>query len=80
MKLTDLRIELQKYGRDKGQYVGKIEFTNSDGDIALKLNPEMCEKIFLICADGMIDVAKEASRNMTCNIIEHKAAIESNTQ
>jgi len=78
MKLIELDIELQKYGRDKGQYIGKIKFANSAGDIALKLNPEMCEKIFLICADGMIDVAKEAAKNMTCNIIEHKAAIESN--
>ena len=76
MKLTDLRVKLNDYGRNKGQYSGRAEFTNSDGDIAIKLTPEMCEKIFMICSDGIIDVAQEAARNMTCNIIEHKAAIE----
>jgi len=76
MKLTELRIKLNDYGRDKGQYTGKAEFTNSDGDIAIKLNAEMCEKIFMICSDGIIDVAQEAAKNMSCNIIEHKKHLE----
>jgi len=78
MKLTHLTIRLKDYGLDAGKYFGKAEFTNKDGDIAINLNAEMCEKIFLICADGIIDVAKEAAQNMTCNIIEHKAEIKSN--
>lgn len=77
MKLTELRIKLNDYGRDKGKYTGKAEFTNSDGDIAIKLNSEMCEKIFIVCSEGIIDVAQEAARNLTCNIIEHKQALES---
>jgi len=77
MRLTELRITLNSYGKDEGQYTGKVRFTNKDGDIALKLNASMCEEIFTICADGMIDVAKEAAANMTCSIIEHKSTIES---
>ena len=76
MKLTDLNITLNKYGRDKGKYTGKIEFTDKAGDVGLNLNEEACEKIFAICADGILDVAKEAASNLVCNVIEHKDVLD----
>lgn len=75
MKLTDLRISLKTFGRDEGKYNGKAEFSNSNGDVAIKLTPEMCDKIFMVCADGIVDVAKEAAANLTCNVIEHKESL-----
>ena len=79
MKLTELRIDLKEYGRDKGKYIGKASFTDSKGDITLNLDNEACEKIFAVCADGVLSVAKEAAANLTCNVIEHIKTIESDS-
>lgn len=76
MRLTDLNITLNNYGRDKGKYTGKAEFTDKAGDVALNLNEEACEKIFAICADGVISVAKEAATNLVCNVIEYKDILD----
>jgi hypothetical protein len=36
----------------------------------------MCDRIFLICADGVLSVAKEAAANLTCNVVEHRKELE----
>ena len=77
MLLKKLEIERQSWGDYKGKCVGKITFEGNDGSVALNLNPASCEKLFLLVADGLIDVAKETAENMTCNLIEQKTAIES---
>ena len=75
MNLKDLRIKLMDYGPFNGKYVGTAEFSGEKGTIALNLNPEHIEKIFSVCADGIIDVAQSAARDMTCAVIEHKREI-----
>ena len=68
MKLTELRIRLKDYGKDAGKYVGKAEFTNKDGDIAINLTAEMCDKMFIICSEAIVDVAKEAAQNWSSRV------------
>lgn len=76
MILTKLQIEKKRYGEDVGKYVGVAQFAGKAGDVALNLTPEMCDKIFLVCADGIMETAKEAATLLTCNVIEHRKALE----
>lgn len=76
MKLTDLKIELNRWGDDKGQYKGTAVFEGGNGEVRLKLTPEMVDKIFLIAADAIIDQAREAARAMTSQVIEQKVEIQ----
>jgi hypothetical protein len=76
MVLTKLQIEKKRYGPNEGKYAGVAQFTGTAGDVVLNLTPEMCDKIFLVCADGIMGTAKEAAENLTCNVIEHRAALE----
>jgi len=77
MILQKLRIEIApSYAKNAGQYEGLIEFSDGASGVHLKLTPAHCEKIFLICADGIFDTAKEAAASLTCNVIEHRKALE----
>lgn len=77
MVLKELKIEMiPSYRPNAGQYEGAAKFTNEAGDVTLRLTPEMCDKIFIICADGILSVAQEAAKNLTCNVIEHRKEIE----
>lgn len=75
MILQKLEIELARWGEEKGKYVGKAVFDGEAGSVALNLTPELCDKLFLICADGILTTAKEAAANLTCNVIEHQKAL-----
>lgn len=79
MILQKLEIELARWGDDKGKYVGKAVFDGEAGSVALNLTPELCDKLFLICADGILTTAKEAAANLTCNVIEHTRHLEVHT-
>ncbi len=72
MILKRLVIDLQEWGDDKGKYTGYVSFSDSDGEIKLNLTPEHCDKIFLICVDGVLSTAKEAAEKLTCAVIEHQ--------
>ena len=72
MKLTELKIEVSRWGDNKGQYSGVVVFEGRQSDIRLKLTPEMVDKIFLIAADAIIEQAREAARAMTAQVIEQK--------
>jgi hypothetical protein len=52
MRLVKLEIELQRYGENKGQYIGVARFDGERGSIALNLNQHHCEQMFLTCAEG----------------------------
>jgi flagellar biosynthesis/type III secretory pathway protein FliH len=76
MQLNDLRIERKTYGTDKGMYKGYIKFDNELGEISVTLTHEKCEKLFSVVAEGIIDTAKQAAKELTCSVIEHKSQIE----
>lgn len=73
MILEKLNIRLMEYGDQKGQHVGEVTFAGKAGKVSLNLTPELCNRIFSVCADGLIATAKEAAVNMTCQVLEHKA-------
>jgi hypothetical protein len=71
MKLIKLDIELQRWGEQKGQYVGAAKFEGSAGAVTLNLNAHHCEQIFKVCAEGIIDVAKASARMVLNEAIAH---------
>ena len=76
MNLSKLEIERERFGKNKGEYRGRIVFDNEHGMVSLHLTPEHIEKIFALCADAIVDTAKAAANEMTCAVIEHQKAIE----
>jgi len=72
MKLMSLRIDLEKYGTNKGQYCGQAVFSDNTGTVSLNLNEHHIEEMFKVCADSIIDVSKAAARMMTAAVIEQK--------
>lgn len=79
MQLKKLQIERERWGENKGQYVGVITFDNELGEVSIKLSEEKCRELFMVCADGIVDTAKSAARELTCSVIEHRTAIEDNS-
>ena len=62
MKLMKMHIERQTYGPNKGQFEGEATFHGDSGKVTLNLNEHHIEQMLLVCADGIIDVAKAAAR------------------
>lgn len=62
MRLLKLQIELQTYGPNKGTFEGEATFRGENGKITLNLNEHHIEQMLLVCADGIVDVAKAAAR------------------
>ncbi len=76
MILEKLEIELQRWGADKGKHTGHVVFSGDGGKVSLSLTPDLCDKMFLICAEGIEATAKEAARNLTCAVIDHRKLLE----
>lgn len=75
MQLEELRIRKATYGKNEGNYVGHAEFSNEKGKVDLALTPEHCEKIFKICAEGIIEVATQAAEELTVSVIDHQKSL-----
>jgi hypothetical protein len=76
MILQELKIEVERWGDNKGQYKGAAKFGDERGEVSLNLSPEHIDQIFHVCADGIIATAKRAAADMTVNIIEQAALPE----
>jgi len=77
MQLNELKIERKGYGKDAGKFVGKISFDNELGKVDIRLSAEQCQRLFEVCADGVVETAKQAANELMVSVIEHKTAIES---
>lgn len=77
MILTELKIELERWGKDKGKHTGKAKFSCEAGEVTLHLNQHHIEQIFLTCADSITETAKAAARHLTMTVIEHRKELES---
>lgn len=62
MKLLKLTIERHTWGENQGKFHGEATFTGESGKISLNLNDHHIEQLLLVCADGIVDVAKAAAR------------------
>ena len=70
MRLKSMEIKREDWGENKGKFIGSIRYTGEHANIDLKLNDEQIQSIFAIVADRMIEVSKEAAKELTCDIIE----------
>lgn len=70
MKLIKLSIGRRNWGINSGTYSGYAEFDNELGRISLRLDEEMCQKIFKVCADGVLQISKAAAEEMRLSVIE----------
>lgn len=76
MILTELKIELARWGDNKGKHVGEATFTGDAGSVTLNLNQHHIEQIFLTCAASIEETAKAAARHLTMTVLEHKKTLE----
>lgn len=70
MLFQKLSIEKETYGSNAGKILGKASFRNSNSDITINLTEEHAQKIIDMCADALLDAAKDMSEVMRGDIIE----------
>lgn len=67
MKLRALFLSFDQYGANAGRYTGTAEFMSNSGKVEINLNSALSEKILSLCAEGIVDSAKELA---TCIVQE----------
>lgn len=75
MILHELKIELERWGPNKGKYKGEATFSGDAGRVTLNLNEHHLEEIFRTCADSIVDTARAAARHLTMSVIEQQKAL-----
>jgi hypothetical protein len=78
--LQELKIELARWGEQKGKHVGTATFAGEAGSVTLNLNDHHLEEIFRTCADSIIETSRAAARHLTMNVIEHQKALPGETK
>jgi hypothetical protein len=58
------------WGDNKGQLEGKIEFTQKNGDITLKIDDEQMAGILRMCAPAIVASAQEVAAKIEQEAIE----------
>lgn len=76
MILQKLEIELERWGANKGKYVGSAKFSGEAGDVTLNPNQHHIEEIFRTCGESIIETSKAAARHLTHAVIEHQTIID----
>lgn len=69
MKMESLRIEMQTWGPNKGQYEGKIVFTGGNGSVSLNLAPADCAKFFGVVAEAVTATSREVAERLTAECV-----------
>ena len=62
MELESLYLRKEKYGPNKGQMAGNIEFASDGGKITLVLTGENSREILRICADRLVAFRSRTSQ------------------
>lgn len=75
MQLVKLEIKREMWGESKDQFKGVIKFDNELGEVGMVLTHEKCDELFKICADGLVETAKAAAAELTCNVMEHQKSL-----
>ena len=68
LTLKSLKIERCDWSHmpQFGRHEGKAVFDGEGGSVEIKLTPELCHRLFLLCADAVVDVAKQAATALVC--------------
>lgn len=63
-------LEIKEDWSSKGILKGSVSFTGSASSVTLSVTPELVQKILDLCADSLIEAAKDAADIMRSDIIE----------
>jgi hypothetical protein len=69
MKLRDLKIERQLYGKDEGQYISRVTVDDDDAMISLKLPPEITNTILKVCIGQLTSAVDSAANELRERLI-----------
>lgn len=70
MKLTDLRIELEKYGENRGKYTATIEYEGERGTVKLLLDSEISNALLGFIGPTITKFATKAAVEIERNLQE----------
>lgn len=70
MQVKSLYIQREAWGVNKGQLTGKIEFTNESGEVHVNLDPEMSQRMIVICAEAIAEHSRKIGALMTAEVID----------
>ena len=69
LTLESLQVSMNTYGQNEGKYTGTIHFKGQYGAIELVLAPSISEHVLALCADALVENAKDVANNLTAAII-----------
>lgn len=69
--------ERYNYNNSKNEWSGNIKVQSKSGsEIKMIVNPDLCKKLISVCADHLIDIAKETAESMGAEMFEGMALVE----
>lgn len=72
-KLDKIELEFQKWGEDKGNYSGRISFSNgSHESFSFKIRPEMAEPYIKLIGDDIV----KGARNLGDRLVKSLGLVE----
>ena len=70
MQLESLYMSRQRYGDNEGKLTGEITFSNPQGKIQIVLGAAICQRVLALCAEGLVETAKDVAQNLTRAVLE----------
>lgn len=71
MQLQSLEIHRNaSWEKNPGQFAGTIRIESPRGEVTIRLNPDHCQAILAVIAQGAMDTAKEAAEMLTNSFLE----------
>ena len=67
--LESLSVNRCTYGSEEGKYTGSLAFRGHYGQISITLDPIISEKVLALCADALVENARQVADNLTATII-----------
>ncbi len=69
LTLESLQVSMNNYGANEGKYTGTVQFKGHYGSIELTLAPSISEQVLALCADALVENARDVANNLTAAII-----------
>ena len=68
MKMQSLEIERERWGDDKGLYIGTVKFTGEKGSICIKMSSQVTESFLALAGDLLIAHVEVAGKDLQNSI------------
>lgn len=76
MLLERLSIDRIKYGANKDNYEGTLEFVGEYGKITINLSNDLSRSIFAVVSNDVVRAAKEIGNKLTADCIDSNKQLE----